>query len=62
MTNLVSQNNLEAFYILTCLQKNENKEKEKEKGFKILFWQVNYRSYIDYALFLNTNKRYKEAL
>ena len=62
LINLASQNNLEALYKLTCFQNNEKKEKEKEKGFKILFNQGYYRSYIDYALFLNKKKRYKESL
>lgn len=55
------EENLEALYKLTCISKKNNKE-EIEKNFKILFDKAYFRSYVDYALFLNENKRYKEAL
>ena len=63
MKNLekMSDNNLEALYKLTCFTKDSNEE-EKEKKFKLLYEKGYYRSYVDYALYLNKKNRYKEAL
>ena len=55
---LMSTSNLEALYKYTCFAD----EKEKEKNYGLLFDKQYYRSNIDYALFLNSKKRYKEAL
>ena len=55
---LMSTSNLETLYKYTCFAD----EKEKEKNYGLLFDKQYYRSYIDYALFLNSKKRYKEAL
>ena len=55
----MSANNLEALYKLACFTKNEI---DKEKKFCLLHEKKYYRSYIDYALYLNKKKRYKEAL
>ena len=57
----ISINNLEALYKLACFTKDSN-EKEKEARFKLLYEKGYYRSYVDYALYLNKKKRYKEAL
>ena len=63
LKNLASIGNLEALYKLTVFNKSlPSKEKETEQRFNILFNKKYYRSYIDYALYLNKNKRYKEAL
>ena len=61
LTQAANEDNLEAFYKFTCLQKEKN-EVETEKRFKILVDKKYYRSYVDYALYLNSKKRYKEAL
>ena len=61
LIKLAKEKNLEAFYKLTCLEKDENEE-VTEKRFKILLEYKYYRSYVDYALYLNSKKRYKEAL
>ena len=55
----ISANNLEALYKLACFIRDE---KEKEKNFRILREKKYYRSYVDYGLYLNKKKRYKEAL
>ena len=57
----LSKKNLEAYYKLTCFLKEQNK-KETEQRFQFLYDKKYFRSYIDYALYLNTEKRYKEAL
>ncbi len=60
---LASNGNLEALYKLTCFKKrNIENEIETEKRFNILLSKKYYRSYIDYALYLNEKKRYKESL
>ncbi len=63
MKNLekMSDNNIEALYKLVCFTKDSNDE-EKEKRFKLLYEKGYYRSYVDYALYLNKKNRYKEAL
>ena len=61
LTNLANKENLEALYKLTCFNKDQNEE-ETEKRFKFLFNKEYYRSYIDYALYLNSKNRYNEAL
>lgn len=63
LSEIANTDNLEALYKFTCLMKDKNNKKEEvEKMFKILIDKKYYRSYIDYALYLNKNKRYKEAL
>ena len=58
---LVNENNLETIYKYVCL--NDLLEDEyKEEEFKKLYERKYYRSYIDYALFLNDKKRNIEAL
>ena len=57
----LSSNNLEALYKLTCLEEKID-EKEKENRFKLLYSKNYYRSYIDYALYLNSREKYKESL
>ena len=54
----MSEYNLEALYKYACF----SDEKEKEEKFKILYDRGYYRSYVDYAIFLNSQKRTKEAL
>ena len=61
LSDLISENNPEATYKYICLNKSLEDE-YKEKEFKILYDKKYYRSYIDYALFLNSKNRYKEAL
>ena len=61
LISIANEDNLEALYKLTCIQKKKNKE-ETEKRFNLLYNKNYYRSYIDYAIYLNENKRYKEAL
>ena len=62
LIKIANENNLEALYKYTCLIKNGKNKEETEKRFKLLIDKKYYRSYIDYALYLNENKRYKEAL
>ena len=63
LINISNEGNLEALYKLTCLTQDKNKEEiETEKMFKLLIDKGYNRSYIDYALYLNKKKRYKEAL
>ena len=58
---LVNENNLETIYKYVCL--NDLLEDEyKEEEFKKLYERKYYRSYIDYALFLNDKNRNIEAL
>jgi hypothetical protein len=52
---------LEALYKLTYFLKDED-DKEKEEKFKLLYDKKYYRSYIDYALYLNTKNRLKESI
>ena len=59
--DLISENNIEAHYKYVCLNKSLTDE-YKEEEFKKLYEKKYYRSYIDYALFLNTKNRPKEAL
>jgi len=54
-------NNLEAYYKFVCFNKSLSDE-HREEGFKILYDKKYYRSYIDYALFLNTKNKNDEAL
>ena len=61
LNDLSKNNNLEALYKLTCFTKNNNEE-EKENIFKLLYNKKYYRSYIDYAIYLYSNERYKESL
>ena len=62
LTNLaLKENNLEALYKLIYFLKDED-DKAKEEKFKQLYDKKYYRSYIDYALFLNTKNRRKEAI
>ena len=61
LKNLANKNNLEALYKLTCFTKDDNDE-ETEKRFNFLFNKEYYRSYIDYALYLNKKNNYKKAL
>ncbi len=60
--NIANENNLEALYKYTCLIQKEKNKEETEKRFQLLIYKKYYRSYIDNALYLNENKRYKEAL
>ena len=63
LKTLAGQNNLEALYKLTCFNKSSSdKEKETEQNFHTLYHKKYYRSYIDYALYLNKKARYKESL
>ena len=61
LKNLANKNNLEALYKLTCFEKDTNDE-ETEKRFNFLFSKEYYRSYIDYALYLNKKNNYTKAL
>ena len=61
LKNLVKKFNLEALYKLTCFEMDNNDE-ETEKRFNFLFNKEYYRSYIDYALYLNKKNNYKKAL
>ena len=58
---LVNENNLETIYKYVCLN-NLLEDEYKEEEFKKLYERKYYRSYIDYALFLNDKKRNIEAL
>jgi hypothetical protein len=57
----MSNYNSEALYKYVCFI-DEKETKEKEEKFKILYNKQYYRSYVDYALFLNSQKNIKEAL
>ena len=57
----MSNYNSEALYKYVCLI-DEKEKKEKEEKFKILYNKQYYRSYVDYALFLYSQKNIKEAL
>ena len=57
----VKENKLEALYKLTYFLKDED-DKEKEEKFKQLYDKKYYRSYIDYALYLNSKNRRKESI
>ena len=59
---LASEDNLEALYKLTCLDKTPNEMSVKENRFKLLFDKGYFRSFIEYALFLYSDNRYKESL
>ena len=54
-------NDLEAYYKFICFNKSLSDE-YKEEEFKNLYNKKYYRSYIDYALFLNTKDKNDEAL
>ena len=58
---LVNENNLEAIYKFVCLN-NLLEDDYKEQEFKKLYERKYYRSYVDYALFLNSKNRNIEAL
>ena len=58
---LVNENNLETIYKYVCLN-NLLEDEYKEEEFKKLYERKYYRSYIDYALFLNDKNRNIEAL
>ena len=58
---LVNENNLETVYKYVCLN-NLLEDEYKEEEFKKLYERKYYRSYIDYALFLNKKNRNIEAL
>ena len=58
---LVNDNNLETIYKYICLN-NLLEDEYKEEEFKKLYYRKYYRSYVDYALFLNTKNRDAEAL
>ena len=62
LNSLASENNLEALYKLACLDETPNEISVKEGRFKLLFDKGYYRSFIEYALFLYSQKRYKESL
>lgn len=62
LISLASEDNLEALYKLTCLDKTPNEISVKENRFKLLFDKGYFRSFIDYALFLYSHNRYKESL
>ena len=57
----LSSDNLEALYKLTSIEENINEE-ETENRYKLLYTKNYYRSYIDYALYLNSKEKYKESL
>ena len=63
LTNLYDLiiDNIEANYKFICFNKSLTDE-HKEEEFKKLYDKKYYKSYIDYALFLNDKNRYKEAL
>ena len=58
---LINENNLETLYKYVCLN-NLLQDEYKEAEFKKLYEYKYYRSYIDYALFLNSKGREVEAL
>ena len=62
LVSLASEDNLEALYKLTCLDRTPNEISVKEGRFKLLFDKGYYRSFIEYALFLYSQERFKEAL
>lgn len=62
LVSLASEDNLEALYKLTCLDRTPNEIIVKEGRFKLLFDKGYYRSFIEYALFLYSQERFKEAL
>ena len=59
--DLIDDDNLEALYKYICLNK-ELSDEYKEEEFQKLYNKKYYRSYIDYALFLNNKNRREEAL
>ena len=59
--DLIDNNNLEAHYKYICLNK-ELSDEYKEEEFQNLYNKNYYRSYIDYALFLQKKNRKDEAL
>ena len=59
--DLINKGYLEAHYKFICLNKLLIDE-YKEEEFKILYDKKYYRSYVDYALFLNKKNKFKEAL
>ena len=56
-----SNNNLEAYYKFICFNESLNDE-YKEKEFNNLYNKKYYRSFIDYALLLNSKNKKEEAL
>ena len=62
LISLASEDNLEALYKLACLDKTPNEISVKENRFKLLFDKGYFRSFIEYALLLYSQNRYKESL
>ena len=61
LKDLNNNKNLEAIYKLACIY-SIHERKSAEQYFISLKNQNYYRSYVDYALYLNNEKRFKEAL
>ena len=59
--DLINKNYLEAHYKFICLNQLLVDE-YKEEEFKVLYNKKYYRSYVDYALFLNDKNRIQESL
>ena len=61
LNDMANETNLEITYKYICLN-NLLSDETKEEEFKKLYEKEYYRSYVDYALFLNTKNRGIEAL